>query len=175
MTRSGWSSLAISLHLGPELRQRPGRQRAGGVDDDGDRVDALRADRRQIQPAVDEAPVGQAPGIVALRSVGHVAAQQRPPVDGADVGAPDRVFDGARQLALGLGEAGRLVHGLVPGLLFGGNLGRGWASAALPAIGGGVHDLAGAGRIAARRSVGAGLLAVAVLRIVIAGPVVGPA
>ena len=42
-------------------------------------------------------------------------------------------------------------------------------------IGGRVHDLAGAGRIAARRGVGARLLAVAVLRIVIAGPVVGPA
>ena len=34
---------------------------------------------------------GQAPGIIALRGVGHVAAQQRPPADGADVGAPDRV------------------------------------------------------------------------------------
>ena len=91
------------------------------------------------------------------------------------MGAPDRLFDGAWHPALGLGEAGRLVHGLVPGLLFGGNLGRGWASAALPAIGGGVHDLAGTGRIAAGGCVGARLLAVAVLRIVIAGPVVGPA
>ena len=93
------------------------------------------------------------------------------------MGAPDRVFDGARHPALGLGEAGRLVHGLVPGLLFGGDVGRGRAGAALPAIGGGVHDLAGAGRIAAGGCVGAGvrILAVAVLRIVIAGPVVGPA
>ena len=89
--------------------------------------------------------------------------------------AADRFLYGAGQLALGLGEAGGLVHGLVPGLLFGGNLGRGWASAALPAIGGGVHDLAGTGRIAARRGVGTRLLAVAVLRIVIAGAVVGPA
>ena len=89
--------------------------------------------------------------------------------------AADRLLDGAGQLSLGLGEAGRLVHGLVPGLLFGGNLGRGWASAALPAIGGGVHDLAGAGRIAAGGCVGVCNPAVAVLRIVIAGPVVGPA
>ena len=52
--------------LGPELRQRPGRQRARGVDDDGDRVDALRTDRRQVEPAVDEAPVGQAPAVSRL-------------------------------------------------------------------------------------------------------------
>ena len=89
--------------------------------------------------------------------------------------AADRLFDGARQPALGLGEAGSLVHGLVPGLLFGGDIGRGWVGPVLPAGGGRVHDLAGAGRIAARRHVGARLLAVAVLRIVIAGPVVGPA
>ena len=35
--------------LGPERRQRVGRQLSRGVDDDGDRVDALRADRGQVE------------------------------------------------------------------------------------------------------------------------------
>ena len=82
--------------------------------------------------------------------------------------APDRLLDGAWQLALGLGEARRLVHGFVPGLLLRGNFGRGRAGAARPATGGHVHDFAGAGGIGARRCVGAGvrILAVAI-------PVVG--
>ena len=85
--------------------------------------------------------------------------------------AADRFLYGAGQLPLGLGEAGRLVHGLVPGLLFGGDIGRGWVGFAVPAAGGRIHDLAGAGGIAAGGCVGAGvrILAVAVLRIVIAG------
>ena len=177
MTRSGWSSLATSPHLGPELRQRAGRQRARGVEDDGDGVDALGTDRRQVEARVDEAPVGQAPGIVALDGVGHVAAQQRAPVDGARMRPPDRFLYGAGQLSLGLGEAGRLVHGLVPGLLLLGDIGGGRAGFALPATGGRVHDLASAGRIGARRGVGAAISTriVAVLRISVAGPVARPA
>ena len=62
--------------LGPERRQGRRRQRARGVDDDGDRVDALRADRGQVEARVDEAPVGQAPTVIALRGVGHVAAEE---------------------------------------------------------------------------------------------------
>ena len=56
-------------------------------------------------------------------------------------------------------------------------IGRGRSGAALPATGGRVHDLAGAGGVAARRGVGpvVGTLVVAVLRVAVAGPVVGPA
>ena len=56
----------------------------------------------------------------------------------------------------------RLVHGLVPGLLFGGDVHRrlgGLAVVARPRAG--VHDLAGAGGIVARRGIGAGILALA--------------
>ena len=39
------------------------------------------------------------------------------------MGVPDRLLDGAGRLPLRLREIQRLVHGLVPGLLLGGNTG----------------------------------------------------
>ena len=110
--------------LRPECRQRLRRQRARRVDDDGDRLDPLGADRGEIEPRVDKAPVGQAPGIVALRRVGHVAPQQRPPVERAGMGALHGFLDLARHLAFGAGDVERLVHCLVPGLLLGGDVHR---------------------------------------------------
>ena len=141
--------------LGPELGKGRRRQRSRGVDDDRDRVDALGADRGQVEPAIDEAPVGQAPAIVAARGVGHVAAQQRAPIQHARVGALHRLLDPARRLALGLGEIEGLVHGLVPGLLLGDDIhGRLVRLAVAAAAGARVHDLSGAGGIMARRRVG---------------------
>ena len=45
--------------LGPERRPGRRRQRARGVDDNGDRVDTLRSDRGQVEARVDETSVGQ--------------------------------------------------------------------------------------------------------------------
>ena len=70
--------------------------------------------------------------------------------------AADGLLDRARHPARGLREARGLVHGLVPGLLLGGDVARGGAGISVPGVGGagrGVHDLAGAGGIAALRGV----------------------
>ena len=139
--------------LGPEVREGPGRQRAGGVDDDGDRVHALRADGGEIEAAVDEAPVRETPAIVPARRVGHVAAQEAAPVEGAGVGVAHRLLDPARELPFGPGEVHGLVHGLVPRLLLGGDVHRRF-TLTVAAAGARVHDLAGAGGIVARRRVG---------------------
>ena len=104
-------------HLGPEFREGPARKRCRSVDYDGDGVDALGADRGKVEARVDEAAVGHGPAVVAACGVGHVAPQQRAPVEGARVGVADRLLDGARCLALRLGQIEGLVHGLVPHLL----------------------------------------------------------
>ena len=76
------------------------------------------------------------------------------------MGALDRLLDLARHLALGAGDVERLVHGLVPGLLLGGDVHRRLGGiAAVACAGVGVHDLPGAGRIVARRSIGRTLVA----------------
>ena len=54
---SGCSSADDLADLGPEQGQRFARQRGGGIDDDGDGIDALRVHRGQIEAAVDETPV----------------------------------------------------------------------------------------------------------------------
>ena len=144
--------------------------------DDGDRVDPLRADRGEIEPVVDEAPVGEAPAVVAPGRVGHVAAQECAPVEDARVGAADGFLDGARRLALRLGEAQGLVHGLVPGLLLGGRVNRGLCGHAGIAIArSGVHDFAGAAGIEARWRVApiARFRTVLVFRIAVIGRVAG--
>ena len=64
---------------------------------------------------------------------------------------PDRLFDGARRVALRPGEARGLVHGLVPGLLLGGRVHRRFARLAGGVVAAlvRVHDLAGAARVVA--------------------------
>ena len=57
--------------LGPDLGKGLGRQRRGRVDDDGDGVDPLGTDRRQVEPLIDEAAVGERPAVVAACCVGH--------------------------------------------------------------------------------------------------------
>ena len=123
----------------------------------------------EIEPAVDEAPVREAPAVVAARGVGHVAAQDGPPIEGAGVGVSHRLLDPAGQLPLDPGEVHGLVHGLVPRLLLGGDVDRGLAVPGIAvAAGARVHDLSGAGGIVARRRIGVAALARAVLRIAVA-------
>ena len=50
------------------------------------------------------------------------------------MGAADGLLDRARHPALGPGEARGLVHGLVPGLLLGGDVARGGAGIAVPGV-----------------------------------------
>ena len=64
------------------------------------RASSSSSHRGQIETAVDEAPVGDAPAIIVARGIGHVAAQQRPPVEDAAVRLPDRLFDRTRSVAL---------------------------------------------------------------------------
>ena len=71
------------------------------------------------------------------------------------MGVADGLLHRAGRLALRLGEVEGLVHRLVPGLLLGGDVGRRLAGARfVTAAGRGVHHLAGARRIAARRRAG---------------------
>ena len=85
------------------------------------------------------------------------------------MGVSHRLLDPARQLPLGPGEVHGLVHGLVPGLLLGGEVDRRLAVPGIAvAAGARVHDLAGAGRIVARRRIGVAALARAVLRLAVA-------
>ena len=61
------------------------------------------------------------------------------------MGALHGLLDLARHLALGAGDVERLVHGLVPGLFFGGDVHRGLGGLTVVArTGVRVHDLAGA-------------------------------
>ena len=79
------------------------------------------------------------------------------------MGVPDRLLDASRRLALGLGDAEGLVHGLVPRLLFRGGVHRRVAGIGAVACAGiGVHDLARAGRIVARGRIGCTFPALAV-------------
>ena len=112
--------------------------------------------RGQVEAGVDETPVGHAPAVIALHGVGHVAAEKRPPVDGARHAPP--------------GPSLRRRRAACPGPW------RGWPPGAwlrprpapprrhrpgterpppCSATGGRIHDFAGAGGIAARRCVGA--------------------
>ena len=128
--------------------------------------------RREVQARVDEPPVRLAPGVVAFGRIGHVAAQQRSPIQRAGVGALDRLLDLARHLPLGAGDVERLVHGLVPGLLLGGDVHRrlgGLAAVARASVR--IHDLPGAGRIVAGRSIGRTLVAFVVAVLALAVPV----
>ena len=58
--------------LRPELGERRGWERARDVYDEGNGVDALGTDGRQVEATVDEAPVGNALAVVVARRVGHV-------------------------------------------------------------------------------------------------------
>ena len=92
------------------------------------------------------------------------------------MGAADGLLDGARRLALRLGEAQGLVHGLVPGLLLGGGVDRGLGGHAVIAVArSGVHDFAGAAGIEARWRVApaARSRTVLVFRIAVTGRVAG--
>ena len=120
----------------------------------------MKADLRKLAAAIGEdyadwpAATDGSDEAAFWRAV-HVAAQERAPVEGAAVGVMDGLLHGARRLALRLGEVERLVHGLVPGLLFGGDVGRRLAGGCVVAATGRcVHHLPGAGRITAWRRAG---------------------
>ena len=71
------------------------------------------------------------------------------------MGVLHRLLDLARHLALGAGDVEGLVHGLVPRLLLGGDVDRGLGGlAVLARTGVGVHDLARARGVEARRGIG---------------------
>ena len=143
-----------------------------GVEEDHDRPHRFGMHRREVQARVDEPAVRLAPGVVAFGRVGHVAAEQRSPIQRAGVGALNRLLDLGRHLSLGAGDVERLVHGLVPGLLLGGDVHRRLGAIATVACAGvGVHDLPGAGRIVARRSIGRTLVAFVVAVLALAVPV----
>ena len=84
--------------------------------------------------------------------------------------ALDGLLDPARHLALGAGDVERLVHGLVPRLLLGGDVDRRLGGLAAGA-GVGVHDLAGAGRVVARRRIGRTLAGFVAAVVVLTGTV----
>ena len=92
------------------------------------------------------------------------------------MGAADCLLDGARRLALRLGKAQGLVHGLVLGLLLDGGVQRRLCGRAAIAVArSGVHDFACAARLEARRRVapGARSRTVLVLRVAVIGRVAG--
>ena len=132
----------------PEDGEGVGPQGARGVDEHGDRMDAVGVDGWEIEAGIDEAAVGPRPGVVGPAGVDHVSAERGLPVDEVAVGIVDGLGEGAGQFALGLGEVERLMERLVPVLLFFGEVGSVRGVAGI--VGGGrVHDLAGAGRIGA--------------------------
>ena len=90
------------------------------------------------------------------------------------MGALDGLLDLARHLSLGAGDVERLVHGFVPSLLLGGDVHRRLGGlAAVARAGDGVHDLASAAGVVARRRIRGTLIAFALAVLVLAVTVLG--
>ena len=98
--------------------------------------------RRQVGTAVDEVPIGDAPVVVVARGAHKVLVEQRAPVEAASMGVAQRLLDAPGPMALSLGEAHRLVHGLIPRLLLGGDVN---GSCTPPVRVGGEQDATGDG------------------------------
>ena len=149
---SGCSSAAISRTSAQNRASVSPGQRGGGVDDDGDGVDALRMHRGQIEAAVDEtAGWGHSSYNRGARHRSCSGATAIASRGCSDALAGSCLLDCARRVALRPCEARGLMHGLVPRLLLGGCVQRRFAGLAGGAVAAlvRVHDLAGAARVVA--------------------------
>ena len=105
---------------GPEEVERGVSQRPGGVDEEGERVDALGVKGREIQAGIDEAAIWETPTGVRWRGIEHVPAQLGVPVHGGAMGVADAVeaaLPGARAvLPAGLAVLGIAARVVAVGL-----------------------------------------------------------